>query len=112
MRLLCDLFEQGGVDIVFSGHAHDYQRTFPLTFKAKRDCERLTVNPDGTVSGEFSFDKTYDGQTNNHPHGIIYLVSGGGANPVRVNQSKETRSFHRLSPSNSMGTIIPTLHVT
>jgi acid phosphatase type 7 len=78
MRLLCDLFEQGGVDIVFSGHAHDYQRTFPLTFKAKRENDRLTVNPNGTVDGEFSFDKAFDGQTNNHPHGIIYLVSGAG----------------------------------
>lgn len=34
MRLLVDVFEAGGVDIVFSGDVHNYQRTYPLRFSA------------------------------------------------------------------------------
>ena len=36
MRVLVDLFEAGRVDVVWSGHVHNYQRTFPLTFAADR----------------------------------------------------------------------------
>src|SRR5262249_34258471 len=35
MRLLADVFEKGGVDIVFAGHVHNYQRTFPMRFAVK-----------------------------------------------------------------------------
>lgn len=34
-----DLLEQHGVDIVFNGHVHAYERTKPV-FKNKTDCER------------------------------------------------------------------------
>jgi hypothetical protein len=36
MRLLADVFERGRVDIVFSGHVHNYQRSFPLRFAGER----------------------------------------------------------------------------
>ncbi|MDR3614202.1 MAG: metallophosphoesterase [Candidatus Obscuribacterales bacterium] len=81
MRLLADIFEKEKVDIVFAGHAHDYQRTYPLTFVAKGASTNNgvgVVNPNGTVEGEISFDKTFDGKTNTHPHAPIYIVSGGG----------------------------------
>jgi len=78
MRLLSDLFERGGVDIVFSGHAHDYQRSYPLKFKAKREGGKPAINSDGTVDGDFTFDKQYDGLSKTKPHGIIYLVTGAG----------------------------------
>ena len=32
MRLLSPIFEKGNVDIVFNGHVHNYQRSFPLQF--------------------------------------------------------------------------------
>ncbi len=32
MRLVADLLEKGGVDIVFNGHVHNYQRSHPLRF--------------------------------------------------------------------------------
>ena len=35
MRLVSDILEQRGVDIVFNGHVHNYQRTRPLKFLAK-----------------------------------------------------------------------------
>jgi len=82
MRLLSDIFEKAGVDVVFSGHAHDYQRSYPLKFKAKREGGKPAINSDGTVDGDFSFDKQYDGVTKTKPHGIIYLVSGAGGAPL------------------------------
>jgi predicted phosphodiesterase len=78
MRLLSDLFEKGGVDLVFSGHAHNYQRSFPLRFKAKEEKGRPAINPDGTVDGDCTLDKHFDGGAVTVPEGIIYLVSGGG----------------------------------
>ncbi|HZW30985.1 MAG TPA: metallophosphoesterase family protein, partial [Isosphaeraceae bacterium] len=32
MRILAEVFEAGRVDVVFNGHVHNYQRTFPLHF--------------------------------------------------------------------------------
>ena len=32
MRIVADILEEAGVDIVFSGYAHSYQRTYPLRF--------------------------------------------------------------------------------
>ncbi len=78
MRLLCDIFEKEGVDVVFSGHAHDYQRSYPLYFKAKRENGRLVTNTDGTVSGDLVMDKKFDGVENTSPQGVIYIVSGAG----------------------------------
>jgi predicted phosphodiesterase len=78
MRLLCDIFEKEGVDVVFSGHAHDYQRTYPLLFKANKKNGQPTGNADGTVSGELTLDKQFDGIKNTKPHGVIYIVTGAG----------------------------------
>jgi hypothetical protein len=40
MRLLADVFEAGGVDVVFSGHVQNYQRTYPLRFTPEKDKKR------------------------------------------------------------------------
>jgi acid phosphatase type 7 len=79
MRLLCDIFEKYNVDIVFSGHMHNYQRTYPLKFSAQRSEDgKFIVGEKGRVSGDFSFDQTYDGKTNTQPKGVIYIVTGAG----------------------------------
>ena len=44
MRVLADVFEAGGVDIVWTGHVHNYQRTFPLTFR-RRSAARRQAGP-------------------------------------------------------------------
>jgi 3',5'-cyclic AMP phosphodiesterase CpdA len=72
MRVLSPIFESGNVDIVFSGHAHCYERSFPLKFKP--DNELATAS----VPGKFIIDKNYDGNTQIKPKGIIYIVTGGG----------------------------------
>jgi len=62
-----DLMEEFGVDIVFTGHEHDYQRTHPL-----RDGVPVDTDQD--------------------PHykdtdGVIYVVTGGGSMPRPTSDS-------------------------
>ena len=41
-------FEAGKVDLVFNGHVHNYQRTYPMTFvPAKENGAKPVVGPDG-----------------------------------------------------------------
>ena len=42
MRLVSDIFEHRGVDVVFSGHVHNYQRSHPLTFLARPAADRTS----------------------------------------------------------------------
>jgi hypothetical protein len=73
MRWLSPVFEQGGADIVFSGHVHNYQRTHPLTFVPAVDAPGT-----GVVDGQFTMDSEYDGITKTKPNGVLYVISGGG----------------------------------
>jgi predicted phosphodiesterase len=72
-RMLQPLFEECGVDITFSGHVHNYQRSVPLKFV-----------PDGKgpvrgrVNGQFTLDLEFDGVKNTRPKGVIHVVAGGG----------------------------------
>ena len=70
-RLLQPIFEEGGVDLTFAGHVHNYQRTVPLTFVPLRKKK-------ARVDGEFTLDTDFDGVKNTTPRGIIHIVSGGG----------------------------------
>ena len=73
-RVLADLLEKSGVDLVFCGHVHNYQRTHPLRFVA----DRKAVAANGNVDGRWTLDTAYDGVTRTRPDGIIYVVSGAG----------------------------------
>jgi predicted phosphodiesterase len=57
-RNLVPLFELFGVDVVFSGHAHSYERTFPILQNQAVDQEQ---EPDYV-----------------NPSGPIYVITGGG----------------------------------
>ena len=72
-RVLCDLFEECGVDLVLAGHVHNYQRTYPLRFRAAPGAD-----PTKLVPGEFILDRKFDGATVTRPDGIIYIVTGAG----------------------------------
>lgn len=91
MRVLSPLFEEFGVDIVFSGHCHFYERSFPLK------CElnpkgKAKLRPDGTLH----LDKNFDGVKNRTPKGVIYIVSGAGGLLVSEGMKPSKRG---LSPS-------------
>jgi hypothetical protein len=85
MRILAPVFEAGQVDLVFNGHVHNYQRTYPMTFvPAKENGAKPTVGPDGKLSkarrvdGKWTLDKKFDGKSDSTPEGVIYVVSGAG----------------------------------
>ncbi len=84
MRLLSPILEELGVDLVLTGHVHNYQRTLPLTFEPKRDQTgtQYVISDEGRVDGTFTLDETYDGITNTKPKGIIYIVTGAGGAPL------------------------------
>ena len=96
MRLLSPIFEAGKVDVVFSGHVHNYQRNYPMTFTPYRKPVLLTGGKDGKtirgrlVNGYWTLDKSFDGKTNTHPNGVLYIVTGAGGqelyNPEQTNQ--------------------------
>jgi hypothetical protein len=84
MRLLSPIFEQLGVDLVLTGHVHNYQRSVPLTFDPKKNeaGTQYVITEEGHVDGKFTLDEIYDGVTNTKPKGIIYIVSGAGGAPL------------------------------
>lgn len=78
MRLIIDLLEQYKVDLVICGHAHCYERSYPLTFSPPKGQSQLVEKTDGTVDGEIAVDSTYDGKRHTKPKGIIHVVTGAG----------------------------------
>jgi hypothetical protein len=85
MRILSPVFEAGKVDLVFSGHVHNYQRTYPMTFVPnKENGAKPTMGPDGKLSkarlvdGKWTLDKKFNGKSDTTPEGVIYVVSGAG----------------------------------
>jgi hypothetical protein len=94
MRRLSDVFEAGGVDIVFAGHVHNYQRSYPLRFQAK------PVRPEAKnlTDGEWTLDKKFDGVHKTKPNGVIYIVTGaGGAHLYNPEQQDDTASWQTFT---------------
>jgi Icc-related predicted phosphoesterase len=93
IRVLSDLFEKYKVAIVFAGHVHNYQRTFPLKFKTAASTPR-PLGKQQEIAGEWEFDKNYDGKTKTTPAGPIYLVTGaGGAGLYNPDQQDNPKSW-------------------
>ncbi|MBC8141679.1 MAG: metallophosphoesterase [Armatimonadetes bacterium] len=87
MRRLSPIFEETGVDVVWSGHVHNYQRTFPLSFAPQQASGNV-------VGGDFSLDTTWDGKTVTKPNGVIYVVTGaGGAALYQMKSGFQTQDF-------------------
>ena len=62
------LFEKYGVDLVLSGHNHNYQRTYPLTFNPDDSAKPITTS--GVTTGY-----------NSNDNGIVFATVGtGGVN--------------------------------
>jgi len=86
MRQMAAVFDVGAVDVVFSGHVHNYQRSYPLHFVPGPDGDDKPVaGKDGKpiakgklVTGRWRLDKSFDGATNTRPDGVIYLITGAG----------------------------------
>jgi len=78
MRFLADVFERCGVDVVFNGHAHLYDRSWPLKFTVDGGITPSAMDKAGYVPGKFVYDTKFDGVQNTVPNGVIYIVTGGG----------------------------------
>ncbi|QID16515.1 hypothetical protein G3580_02065 [Nitrogeniibacter mangrovi] len=73
MRRVAKLLEDHGVNLVFNGHAHNYQRTHPL-----RALARVADAPDTAGEPAVAIDTAFDGARNTVPDGVLYLVEGAG----------------------------------
>ena len=79
MRVLAPLLEQHGVDIVLSGHEHNYQRPRPIRFQPSGAGKSADVGgKDRRVPGTFSIDRSFDGVSRTRPDGVLYIVTGAG----------------------------------
>ena len=97
-RLLVDLFEKYHVAIVFCGHIHNYQRSYPLRFVAERAADGRAIDPEGRVKGHWSLDRSFDGRTRTRPVGVIYLVTGaGGARLYNADQHDDAASWQEFT---------------
>lgn len=75
MRQVAALFEDGKVDVVFCGHVHNYQRSYPIRVGYKRGAEM-----DLLARNNWDVDREYDGKRIFKPKGVIYVVDGAGGN--------------------------------
>jgi acid phosphatase type 7 len=87
IRVIADIFEDGKVDIVFGGHVHNYQRTYPIQVGPKRGATKEVLN-----QNDWPVDTSYDGVKNTHPKGVIYLVDGAGGAGLYEPQYESDRS--------------------
>jgi acid phosphatase type 7 len=103
MRLLAPVCEELGVDLVLTGHVHNYQRTVPLKFAPKIDAttKQYTISEAGRVDGQFTLDNQFDGISKTRPNGIIYIVSGAGGAALYDRQiSEKPELWKTANPEN------------
>jgi 3',5'-cyclic AMP phosphodiesterase CpdA len=97
MRPLSPIFEANHVDIVFAGHVHNYQRSFPLTFAPRPQPDGSPAGPKGEVAGEWKLDKAFGDGVSAKPNGVVYIVSGAGGaelyNPEQQNDPASWQAF-------------------
>ena len=83
-RVLSKIFEEGKADLVISGHVHNYQRSFPMTFEVEAGFE---LAGHSEVPGKWTLGK-----------GPIYLITGaGGAGLYNVEQNGDPSSFQSFT---------------
>ncbi|MBO0932389.1 purple acid phosphatase family protein [Fibrella aquatilis] len=109
-RLMAPVFEAGKVDVVFNGHVHNYQRSYPLTFVPDRKGVLLVASMGAktargrVVNGRWTLDKAFDGKRKTKPNGIIYVVTGAGGqtlyNPEQNNDPDSWQKFTQKFFSN------------
>ncbi len=104
MRLLAPILEAGKVDVVFNGHVHNYQRSFPLRFVPDKQGTLLVGGRESktirgrVVNGRWTLDKSFDGRTDTTPDGVIYLVTGaGGQKLYNPEQNDDPDSWQKFT---------------
>lgn len=75
MRAVAKVLEDHGVNIVFNGHEHNYQRTYPLRAESSVAAAPSPIGPPAV-----DIDTAFDGISKTVPDGVLYLVEGAGGN--------------------------------
>jgi hypothetical protein len=85
---LVPLLDSNKVDVVFSGHSHDYQRTRLMRGLSKTSSNFVAAVHNGALGSNAQGSGTFDGSPNScfyykttaaeQNEGIIYVVNGGG----------------------------------
>ncbi|MBX9672547.1 MAG: metallophosphoesterase [Candidatus Obscuribacterales bacterium] len=81
-RLILDVVQAKGVDMIFAGHSHCYERTRPIVFNPLKGQKAFAMSWDKKVTGRFDIDNDYDGIKKTRSRGIIHIVTGGGGAPL------------------------------
>ena len=76
MRAVAKLLEDHGVNMVFNGHDHNYQRTLPIRATARTAATPAVIPGSPAVY----VDQKFDGNTVTVPDGVLYLIEGAGGN--------------------------------
>jgi hypothetical protein len=104
MRLLAPVLEAGKVDVVFNGHLHNYQRSYPLKFEPFKQGTLMVGGRDGktirgrVVPGKWTLDKAFDGKADTTPNGVIYIVTGaGGQKLYNPEQNDDPDSWQKFT---------------
>ncbi len=100
MRLLSPMFEKLNVNLVLTGHVHNYQRSVPLFFAPQKNemGDQYVISPEGKVDGTFILDQQFDGSTNTRPKGIIYIVTGAGGGSLYDRNLNEKPELWKHEP--------------
>jgi hypothetical protein len=75
------LFEKDNVDLIISGHAHNYQRTYPLMSNENNSSTPITNNSET--------------ETYYNPKGQIFLIVGTGGIGIDPLSSKESHIIYQ-----------------
>ena len=77
IRAIADIIEKGKVDVVFGGHVHNFQRTYPITVGTKD-----VSNVANRELNDWPINTKFDGKKVTRPEGVIYIVDGAGGAPM------------------------------
>jgi 3',5'-cyclic AMP phosphodiesterase CpdA len=104
MRLLSPIFDANKVDVVFNGHVHNYQRSYPMRFTPDKKGTLLVGGKENkiirgrVVNGRWTLDKTFDGEKDTTPEGVIYIITGaGGQELYNPEQNDDQDSWQKFT---------------
>lgn len=96
------IFEMYGVDLVFSGHSHSYERSFPIKgHRGTSDTFLKSMKTDGG-NGRKDGDGEYSKPYNSTDQGVIYTVAGSSG---KVQSGPLNHPVHYLSMS-KLGSVV------
>jgi len=75
MRQITQVLQDHGVNLVYNGHEHNYQRTRPLRATAS-----AALAPSSSLPVAVDMDSLFDGNHYRVPDGILHIVEGAGGN--------------------------------